>query len=34
MSFRKLDAPDLVAKVVDGTRYEDGKEIQEDKYAA
>ena len=24
MSFRKLDAPELVAKVVDGTRYEDG----------
>ena len=34
MSFRKLDAPELVAKVVDGTRYEDGKEIQEDRDAA
>ena len=34
MSFRKLDAPELVAKVVDGTRYEDGEEIQEDRDAA
>jgi putative transposase len=34
MSFRKLDAPELVAKVVDGTRYEDGQEIQDDRDAA
>ncbi len=34
MSFRKLNAPELVAKVVDGTRYEDGKEIQENRDAA
>lgn len=34
MSFRKLDAPELVAKVVDGTRYEDGEEIQDDRDAA
>jgi transposase-like protein len=34
MSFRKLDAPELVAKVVDGTRYEDGEEIQNDRDAA
>jgi putative transposase len=34
MSFRKLDAPELVAKVVDGTRYEDGEEIQKDRDAA
>lgn len=34
MSFRKLDAPELVAKVVDGTRYQDGEEIQEDRDAA
>ena len=34
MSFRKLDAPELVAKVVDGTRYEDGEEIREDRDAA
>jgi transposase-like protein len=34
MSFRKLDAPKLVAKVVDGTRYQDGEEIQNDRDAA
>jgi transposase-like protein len=34
MSFRKLNAPELVAKVVDGTRYEDGEEIQENRDAA
>ncbi len=34
MNFRKLDAPELVAKVVDGTRYEDGKEIQKNRDAA
>jgi len=34
MSFRKLDAPELVAKVVDGTRYEDGEEIRQDRDAA
>ena len=34
MSFRKLDAPELVAKVVDGTQYEDGEEIQKDRDAA
>ncbi len=34
MSFRKLDAPELVAKVINGTQYEDGKEIQEDRDAA
>jgi hypothetical protein len=34
MSFRKLDAPELVTKVVDGTRYQDGKEIREDRDAA
>ena len=34
MSFRKLDAPELVAKVVDETRYEDGEEIQEERDAA
>jgi transposase-like protein len=34
MRFRKLDAPELVAKVVDGTQYEDGKEIKEDRVAA
>ncbi len=34
MSFRKLDAPELVAKVVDGTRYEDGEEIQKNRDAA
>ena len=34
MSFRKLDAPELVAKVVDGTQYKDGEEIQEDRDAA
>jgi transposase-like protein len=34
MSFRKLDAPELVAKVVDGTRYQDGEEIQDDRDAA
>jgi putative transposase len=27
ISFRKLNAPELVAKVVDATRYQDGKEI-------
>jgi len=34
MSFRKLDAPELVAKVVDGTRYKNGEEIQKDRDAA
>jgi len=34
MSFRKLDAPELVAEVSDGRQYEDGKEIQEDRDAA
>lgn len=34
INFRKLDAPELVAKVVDGTRYEDGKEIQKNRDAA
>ena len=34
MNFRKLDAPELVAKVVDGTRYENGEEIQNDRVAA
>jgi hypothetical protein len=34
MSFRKLDAPELVAKVVDETRYEDGQEIQDDRDVA
>lgn len=34
MRFRKLDAPELVAKVVDGTRYEDGEEIRQDRDAA
>jgi len=34
MSFRRLNAPELVAKVVDGTRYEDGEEIREDRDAA
>lgn len=34
MSFRKLDAPELVAKVVDGTRYKDGEQICEDRDAA
>jgi hypothetical protein len=34
MSFTKLDAPELVAKVVDGTRYQDGEEIQNDRDAA
>ena len=26
MSFRKLNAPELVEKVADGTRYDNGKE--------
>ena len=34
MRFRALDAPELVAKVVDGTRYKDGEQIQEDRDAA
>lgn len=34
MSFRKLDAPELVVKVVDGIRYENGEEIQKDRDAA
>jgi hypothetical protein len=34
MSFRKLDAPESVAKVVDGMRYKDGEEIQKDRDAA
>ena len=34
MNFRKLDAPELVAKVVDGTRYENGEEIQNNRVAA
>jgi hypothetical protein len=34
MRFRKLDAPELVAKVVDETRYQDGEEIREDRDAA
>ena len=34
MRFRKLDAPELVAKVVDGTQYQDGKEIQKERDAA
>jgi hypothetical protein len=31
MRFRTLDAPELVAKVIGGTQYEDGEEIQEDR---
>jgi len=34
MSFRKLDAPELDAKVADGTRYEDGEEIRQNRDAA
>jgi len=28
MSFRKLDAPQLVEKVARGTKYDNGKEIR------
>jgi hypothetical protein len=28
MSFRKLNAPQLVEKVAGGTKYDDGKEVK------
>jgi hypothetical protein len=29
MSFRKLDAPELVEKVAEGKKYDNGKEIRD-----
>jgi hypothetical protein len=34
MSFRKLNAPHLVEKVVEGRKYKDGIEVQKRKAAA